>query len=294
MTDAVAPVNTEAPAAFARGTQARCGNPACEKIHSLGAQVFGPERTILADNGLLVDARQALPVCSDGCREAAKKALRQPATPDEEDEAAALEFHRRFYDAGRRGGTWTDVKFFGVPALKNPLDLWVLQEAVFDVRPDLVVEVGTYKGGTAVFLAAFMDAMGHGFVTTIDVQHREHLPVHSRISYVVGSSTNPKVVEEIARRALGVKTMVVLDGDHSKENVLAELRAYGPLVSEGSYLVVDDTNVNGNPVLPRHGPGPAEAVREFLESPEGASFEVDPRGRKFLFSFQTLLRKVPT
>ena len=90
------------------------------------------------------------------------------------------------------------------------------------------------------------------------------------------AGSGPDVVAEVARRVGGGRTMVLLDSDHRMAHVLAELRAYADLVSPGSYLIVQDTNVNGHLVLPGFGPGPMEAVREFLATDD--RFEVDRGG----------------
>jgi cephalosporin hydroxylase len=109
-------------------------------------------------------------------------------------------------------------------------------------------------------------------------QHRH------RLTYVVASSTDPQVVAQVAERARTAGTvLVVLDSDHSRDHVLAELRAYAPLVTPGSYLVVEDTNVNGHPVYEAFGPGPMEAVLDFLK--ERDDFEVDRSREKFLLTF---------
>jgi cephalosporin hydroxylase len=124
-------------------------------------------------------------------------------------------------------------------------------------------------------------------VITIDVESLVDpltLPPISRrkVDFVLGSSTAPDVVAEVARRVGAGRTMVLLDSDHRMAHVLAELRAYADLVSPGSYLIVQDTNVNGHPVLPGFGPGPMEAVREFLATDD--RFEVDRDQERLLFT----------
>ena len=111
--------------------------------------------------------------------------------------------------------------------LKNPLDLWIYQEILHRTRPDTIIETGTYEGGSALYLASVCDFLGHGQVVSIDVAARAQ-PEHPRITYIDGDSTDPQTV---AQANLGGRTMVVLDSDRSTDHVLAELRAYAPLVS---------------------------------------------------------------
>jgi cephalosporin hydroxylase len=173
----------------------------------------------------------------------------------------------------------------GAPAQKCPLDLWIYQEILFETRPGLIVETGTAAGGSALFLASICDLLGHGHVVTIDVAEGER-PPHPRISYLHGSSTDPVIVAQVQRMAATADgVMVVLDSEHACEHVLAELEAYGPLVTPGCYLIVEDTNVNGHPVLAEHGPGPAEAVETFLANGAGALFDVDRDRERLLLSF---------
>ena len=201
-------------------------------------------------------------------------------------EKAAIEaFHRLYFDGpAGEGRVHHRTRWMGVETLKCPLDLWVYQEILFDVRPDLVVETGTHKGGSALFLAGMLDLLGKGEVATIDVRTDPARPAHPRIRYVAGSSADPQVVASVfSGRRSGEVCLVILDSDHSRDHVARELTAFAPRVSVGSYLIVEDTNVNGHPVLPDFGPGPYEAVGEFLAShPE---FEADASREKFLMTF---------
>jgi cephalosporin hydroxylase len=146
------------------------------------------------------------------------------------------------------------------------------------------VETGTYFGGSALFLASMLDLIGSGRVISIDTGWDPNPPAHPRIEYRTGSSVAPEIVagvREAVRPGEGV--MVILDSDHFRDHVLAELHAYSPLVTPGDYLVVEDTNVNGNPVKPDFGPGPMEAVDEFLDGND--AFRVDDSREKFFMTF---------
>jgi cephalosporin hydroxylase len=184
-------------------------------------------------------------------------------------------FHRLYYDTA----VWKDTHWLGVPTQKCPLDLWIYQEILYEQRPDLIIETGTAHGGSALYLACVCDQLGRGEIDPI-----ESRPEHPRITYVTGSSTAPEVVAEVERLAEGrERVLVILDSDHARDHVLEELRIYSSLVSPGSYLVVEDTNVNGHPVFREHGPGPMEAVELFLA--ETDEFEVDAAREKFFLTF---------
>jgi cephalosporin hydroxylase len=189
-------------------------------------------------------------------------------------------FHRLYYD--RR--VWKDTFWLGVPALKCPLDLWVYQELMFEVKPSVIVECGTYDGGSAAFLASICDLLKRGRIITIDIELREGRPKHRRVKYFLGSSTAPETVDFVRREIRPRDTvLVILDSDHRRDHVLEEMRLYAPLVTAGSYLIVEDTNINGNPVYPAFGPGPMEAVQEFLS--DRHDFEVDRSREKFFVTF---------
>jgi cephalosporin hydroxylase len=158
------------------------------------------------------------------------------------------------------------------------------------VRPDLIVETGTADGGSALFFAGICELLGSGRVMTIDTVDKDR-PAHGRVPYVTGSSTNRAVIKQISTAAANVgRVMVVLDSDHSADRVHAEFQTYAPLVTPGSYLIVEDTTINGHPVLPEHGPGPAEALAAFLAASD--EFLVDERPRKVRPDVQS--RRLPT
>jgi cephalosporin hydroxylase len=200
----------------------------------------------------------------------------------DEDGSVVARFAELYYGAG--DATWKGTWWLGVQTFKCPLDLWVYQELVHDVRPDLIVETGTANGGSALFMASICELLGRGEVVTIDISRDGALPQHARLRYITGSSTAPATVDQVRVLARGRRAvMVVLDSDHHRDHVLAEMRSYGPLVTRGSYLVVEDTCVNGNPVEEGFGPGPMEAVDEFLR--EDPRFVIDRGREKFMMTF---------
>lgn len=196
-------------------------------------------------------------------------------------------FHLRYYYGGLEGGTWNQTHWMGARVLKSPFDLWTYQEILHAVKPDLLIETGTAHGGSAFYFAHLFDLLGRGRVVTIDIDASPdggERPQHPRITYLRGSSTDPAIfTQATAGLRTGERVMVVLDSDHSEAHVAAELRLYAPLVTVGSYLVVEDGNINGHPVPADGTPGPTEALMPFLDlHPE---FVIDPSCERHLFSF---------
>jgi cephalosporin hydroxylase len=189
-------------------------------------------------------------------------------------------------------------RWLGVPTLQHPFDAWVTQEIICEVRPDLIIECGSYHGGSAVMWAMVLEQVSpSGRVLTIDVEDRldraRSVPVFARrVEALCGSSVDPLILEQVQHRAAGKRTLVILDSDHAKDHVAAELEAYAPLVTPGSYLIVQDGVVNGHPVEPEYGPGPFEAVADFLERNQG--FAIDSTRERMLFTFNPngFLRRV--
>lgn len=197
------------------------------------------------------------------------------------------DFHRLLYASGN----WKATRWMGVPVLKLPADLWLYQEILFAVKPDLIIETGTALGGSALYFASLLDLFGlAGRVVTIDITVPPERPRHDRITYVTGSSTDPAIAAEAARLAHAAgRVMVVLDSSHLTSHVARELELYAGLVTPGSYLVVEDGNVDGNPVWPDYREdhsaetgGPQEAIQHFLQA--GAPFEIDTTMHRYAVS----------
>lgn len=141
---------------------------------------------------------------------------------------------------------WT---WWGLPIIQLPADVMATQEAVFAAQPDVIVETGVARGGSVIFLASLIALLGRGKVVGIDINIRAHNrrsielhPLANHIRLIEGASTDPAIVQSVRKEIPpAARVMVILDSDHSHEHVLAELRAYGPLVTAGQYLIVADT-----------------------------------------------------
>lgn len=191
-------------------------------------------------------------------------------------------FHKIYYNNAEQ--TWENTYWFGVKTRKIPFDLWVYQEILHEIRPDVILECGTDNGGSAYYLASLCELLGKGKVITIDINRKPNLPQHQRITYLNGSSVDTEMVKNVKNMILPTdKVLVILDSDHSKKHVLAEMKAYHELVSQGSYLIVEDSNMNNHPVGRYHGEGPMEALEEFLKTNTG--FEIDSSREKYFVSF---------
>jgi cephalosporin hydroxylase len=163
--------------------------------------------------------------------------------------------------------TWNfeTTRWLGLPIWQNILDLWTIQETIAEVRPALLIETGTNRGGSALFYASIMDLLGFGRLITIDIE-RLHKLDHPRIEFVHGSSTDRAVVDRVraAAAAADGPVMVILDGDHSRNHVARELELYGPLVTPGSFILSQDGVIDQLRRFRRSRPGPLPANREFL------------------------------
>lgn len=177
-----------------------------------------------------------------------------------------------------------ETKWFGIEILKNPLDMWIAQEIIYELKPDLIIETGTFKSGSAMFYCHLMDLMNHGKVITVDIEFRDNRPVHKRLRHILGSSTDEGVLREVEKEVKEANTVLVfLDSDHSKEHVLNEIYAYKDFVSKDSYMVVEDTALHGNPIHAEGWEDPMGAVDEFMS--KSKEFVQDRSKEKFLMTW---------
>ena len=201
---------------------------------------------------------------------------------DRQDRILPVEEQKRVMNMWHSLQAWDNTTFLGIPVRKNPMDLWTMQNIIAEVRPDYIVEAGTSRGGSALYWAATLDLLGleDSRVITIDIEDNTAAASESGlwqryVEFVHSSSTDQETVKSIAERVEGKTVMVMLDSDHSADHVLQELHMYGPLVSPGSYLIVEDTHLDGVPVAPQFGPGPMTALIEYLETDGAGLYEQD-------------------
>lgn len=218
------------------------------------------------------------------------------------------DFNALYYFATYEGQKVHQVYWMGVPVLKAPTDLWTYQEILFDLRPDLIIECGVWCGGSSLYYYTIGQLMGGIDVLGIDIDLSNLNGIASnisalsggRLSYLEGSSIDPKTIEIVRQRAAGKKrVMVILDSAHDYAHVKQELALYAPLVSEGQHLVVEDTNVDllcaQFDMAQYFNNGPGTALREFLlNEPKGRWFENQLAQRHFVtFHPGGFLRRMP-
>ncbi len=204
-----------------------------------------------------------------------------------ETEKTVRDFAALYWDDG-------ELSFFrntyrGIPTLQHPFDAWVTLEIIHETAPDLILECGSFYGGSAVMWADHMlHATPDARVVAVDVHDnmdraRANSTFGDHVTFLHGSSVDPAIVDQVREIADGRRTMVILDSLHTLDHVTAELAAYAELVSPGCYLIVQDSFVNGHPLEPDWGPGPYEAIERFMASDE--RFEQDRTRERMLFTF---------
>jgi cephalosporin hydroxylase len=148
-----------------------------------------------------------------------------------------------------------NFSWMGRPIIQYPQDMMAMQEIIWEIKPDLIIETGIAHGGSLIYYASILELIGHGEVLGIDIDIREHNkmeiekhPMFKRISMIQGSSIDTAIVNEAKKHAIGKeKILVCLDSNHTHDHVLSELEMYAPFVSVDSYIVVFDTIVEDLP-----------------------------------------------
>ena len=191
--------------------------------------------------------------------------------------------------------------WFGLPILQVPQDLQGKQEIIWEVKPNLIIETGVAAGGSLMFSATMLTALQacgeieNAEVVGIEInlypKNREAIFNHSLskiITIIDGSSVDEDIIAEVHKIAKGKRVLIYLDSNHTHEHVLAELKAYAPLVSVGSYIIVEDTGIEDLPQGTTSdrpwgkGNNPKTAVWEFLK--ENSNFEIDDIDKKLIMT----------
>lgn len=187
--------------------------------------------------------------------------------------------------------------WLGRPIIQYPQDILAIQEIIWKIKPDLIIETGIAHGGSLILSASILELIGKGEVLGIDIDIRKHnkeeIEKHSlykRITMIKGSSINKEIIKKVHSFAKEKKKiMVILDSNHTHNHVLEELAAYAPLVSKGSYLIVFDTIIQNMPKeFTKNRPwgknnNPKTAVEQFLK--KNKRFKIDKKiEEKLLFT----------
>ena len=191
--------------------------------------------------------------------------------------------------------------WLGRPIIQLPEDMIRIQEVIYRLQPDVVVETGIARGGSLIFYAGLLELLGKGEVIGVDIEIRpenrraiEEHPLASRVTMIEGSSTDATTVERVAGHLNGKdQVLVILDSNHARDHVLKELRLYAPLASVGSYAVATDGIMNRLADVPGGHPSwewdnPQAAAREFVSEHDDFVLE-EP---EFLFSESELMERV--
>ncbi len=179
--------------------------------------------------------------------------------------------------------------WLGRPVIQLPEDMFRVQEVIFQVKPDVIIETGVAHGGSLIFYAGLFKAMGRGRVIGIDIEIRPHNrkaieahPLFEAITLIEGSSIEPRIVKEVKSLVQpGENVLVMLDSNHTKAHVLAELEAYSDMVSVGSYIVAADGIMGDLVGAPRSEAdwdwnNPKTAAEEFVKSKSNFIMEDPP------------------
>ena len=176
------------------------------------------------------------------------------------------------------------TSYFGIKTFQSPNDFWIYQEIIHRTKPDVLIEIGNFCGGSTLALAHIFDAMGHGRIIGLDIDQSkipELVTSHPRITLIEGDACE-SYNQVTSLMSSEERVLIIEDSSHTYENTLNVLRLYADLVKPGDYFIVEDSICHhGLSIGP--SPGAYEAVEAFIG--EGAEFEVDREQESFLITW---------
>ena len=178
-----------------------------------------------------------------------------------------------------------EVSWMGIQTQKNVLDMWIYQELLWDIQPDVIIEIGSLKGGSTLYFAHLLDIIGKGCVISIDINRDNYHISHDRVIALTGDSQSEKIINEVEKLMQGKTGLVIQDGNHEKGPVLKDLEVYQKFVTPGSYLIVEDSIVDimQMKIDWPHIDGPLAAVKIFLN--QNPHFEIDTTCERYLLGY---------
>jgi cephalosporin hydroxylase len=174
----------------------------------------------------------------------------------------------------------------GVRALKNPFDAWICQEIIYNVQPDVIIEIGSASGGSTLYLANLLDILGKGMVISIDIDRSTYCVEHNRIVVLTGDSSSQEIIAKTTELCRGKSVLILHDGDHHEQQVLRDLRSYSKLVSVNSYFIVEDSIVDlfePGDSIGQYYEGPLKAIEQFVS--ENSDFVIDKECERYILTY---------
>jgi cephalosporin hydroxylase len=199
-------------------------------------------------------------------------------------------YHKWYYE---RDKVWINTSFLGITTMKSVSDMWNYQEIISETRPSIIVEYGSYAGGSAIYFNLIGRAVNPGIkVLSVDIDHSlldPRVKDYPEIEFLESSSTAAGVALRIAelRRENPGPAFFILDSDHRKDHVLSEMISLRGVLQPGDYVIIEDSNINGHPVARNWGAGPFEAMEEYFRRYPDDYIRDTQREHRFAFTMAT-------
>jgi cephalosporin hydroxylase len=199
-------------------------------------------------------------------------------------------YHKWYYE---RDKVWINTSFLGITTMKSVSDMWNYQEIISEMRPSLIVEFGSFAGGSAIYFNVIGRAVNSELkVLSVDIDHSlldPRIKDYPEIEFLESSSTDASVTQRIAelRTQNPGPAFFILDSNHTKEHVLSEMISLRDVLQPDDYVIVEDSNINGHPVARNWGEGPFEAMEEYFRRYPHDYHRDKQREHRFAFTFAT-------